>query len=170
MKIFPTILCVAILLMAEASSHAQQPIRRGTMGYASFIRGQHYPLRLVDETFKDQPTYSPTTKSPPPLDMVAAYQLAYDNFLRVQEPNIQYEVENISLDRFHTTDWWFYVVAFKAVNGWETVEPYRTLLQNRKRDISLPCIQIIVLLTGDVLMPQEESAGHRHQSAPQFDP
>ena len=158
------------MLLVSAPSYAQQPMRRGTMGFSSYIRGQDYPLQLVDETFRNQPTYSPTSISAPPLDIVTAYKLAYAQFLQLQEANIRYEVEEISLERFHTTDWWFYAVAFRASDGWKTVEPYRTLLQDKARHVYLPCIQIVVLMNGETIVPQQAGAGYPPQGVGSPDP
>ena len=170
MKIYQTIICIASMLILNTPSYAQQPVSHGTMGYASYIRGQNYPVRLVDETFRDQPSYSPASKSPPPLDVANAYHLAYDQFLRVQEPNIEYDVESISLNRFHKTDWWFYVVAYRPSSDWKTVEPYRTLLQDKSRHVYLPCINIVVLMNGKTIAPQQWGPGYPSQGAGSPDP
>ena len=162
---------VVILQMVTSLASAQQTTTHGVMGYASTIRGESYPLTLVDSTFAGQPTYSPASLTPPSLDMVAAYQLARDQFMRLKEPSIQYEVEEITLDRFHTTDWWFYVVEFRASGwGWKMVEPYRTQLQNNAGNVSPPCINIVVLLNGEIIMPQQAGPAYPPQGVGSADP
>ena len=158
------------MLMFNFPAHAQQSVSRRTMVYASYIRGQDYPLQLVDETFRNQPTYSLTSPSAPPLDMVAAYQLAHEQFPGVKEPNIEYDVDNISLGKYFDTDWWFYVVTFRASRDWKTAEPYRSLLQDKARNVHHPCIKIIVLMNGETIVPQQAGPAYPPQGVGSADP
>ena len=158
MKPYSAMFCGVILLIATISASAQQSVRHGLTGHVSIINGERYPITLVDETFTGQPIFTPASKSSPPLDIITAYQLAYDQFLQLQEPAITYEVTDITLNRFHRTDWWYYVVGFTASKGWEMVEPYRSLTQAGKWNRETPQIQIVVLMTGKVITPKQSGA------------
>ena len=152
---------MAILLMAATLASAQRKVTYEATIISSTIQGERYSTKLVPDTFAGQPLYDPAANSAPPLDTASAYRLAYDHSRDICEPGINYEVMDISLQRFHSSDWWYYVVEFSASDDWKAVEPYRSLLQNKKPDVALPCIHVVVLMTGDVILPQPGAADFR---------
>ena len=149
-----------------------QPLsERGVTGHSSIIRGEDYTITLTDETFVDEPTYSPASDTPIALDPNGAYDIANDEFLRLKETAITYRLESIQLRRFFDTDWWYYQLTFNPVSGdWKQLEPYRSRIANGTWGHGYPHIQITVLLSGRTILPQQAGPAYPPQGVGSADP
>lgn len=164
--------CTVVVMLVLLPAVFGQPLsERGVTGHSSIIRGEDYTITLTDETFTDEPTYSPASGIPIALDPNGAYDIANDEFLRLKETAITYRLESIQLRRFFDTDWWYYQLTFNPVSGdWKQLEPYRSRIANGTWGHGYPHIQITVLLSGRTILPQQAGADYRRQSAAQPDP